>query len=297
VDTSRSKGVRGGVVIDGVRKNYVEENYGAGIGVGLPVLRLVSHSADASLGYRFNWFRDADETRVLVKPGDLSARFPETGILAGLTFGLSYSNVQRYTWSISNEKGRILNLSMRVDHPWFGSDYQSTSVSYSYNEFIRMPFQDHVLALRLAGGVASGNLTRRGVFFVGGFPEQDTLRSIFDMSRVGGAFLRGYPQGVVYGDQYHLLNVEYRLPLFNIERGFSSLPLYFTHVHAAAFVDAGNAFFGELDFSQLKVGVGAELLVEAVVGYVLGATFRIGYARGLMDKGGDQWHFLVGYPF
>jgi dipeptidyl aminopeptidase/acylaminoacyl peptidase len=298
LDTSRYKGPRGGVVLDGVRKNYVEENFGGGGVLGLPVLRRVAHNADITLGYRINWFRDADGTQVLVEPDQLSPRLPEMGILAGVTLGISYSNVQRYTWSVVNSKGRTLGLSLRMDHPYFGSDFKSTQVTYGYSEWIPLPWaRDHTLSLRLAGGVAAGNLTRRGVFFIGGFPEQDVLRSIIDMSRVGGTFLRGYPPGVVYGDQYHLLNVEYHLPLFNIEKGLSTLPIYFTHVHGSVFVDFGNAFFGDPQLSDFKVGVGGELILEAVIGYVLGTSFRVGYARGLMDKGGNQWHFLVGYPF
>jgi outer membrane protein assembly factor BamA len=299
LDTSRFMGVRGGIVEDGVRKNYIEENYGAGASIGLPVLRLANHSASASVGYRFNWFRAGEGSEPsLTIPGALSPKQPEVGILSGMTFGLSYSNLQRYTYSISTEKGRQVGVSLRLDHPSLGSDFQTTQFSYSWAEYVPMPWlRDHVLALRLAGGIGTGSLSRRGIFFIGGFPEQDVLRSIFDMSRVGGAYLRGYPQGVVYGDQYHLLNVEYRFPLFDIEKGFSTMPLYFTHLHAAVFADVGDAFFGDLQLSNLKVGVGVELLVEAVIGYFIPTTFRIGYARGLMEAGGNELHFLLGYPF
>ena len=136
-----------------------------------------------------------------------------------------------------------------------------------------------------------------GIFFIGGFPEQDLLRAVFDSTRIGGVYLRGYPPGVVFGDQYHLFNLEYRMPLFEIEKGVLSLPIYFNYIHLAAFADVGNAFFNDLKWDELKVGVGAELLLELVVGYYLPTTFRVGYARGLMDQGGNQFHFLLGYPF
>jgi hypothetical protein len=298
LDTSRFEGARGGVLIDGEKQTYIEENYGFGLGVGLPVLRVPRHSGDISLGYRVNWFRDADETTVLVAPGDLSPRLPEVGLLAGFTVGLGYRSVERYAHSISNERGRFISLSLRVDHPSLGSDFESVQLTYAWTEYIDIPwFNDHVVALRLGGGVAGGNLSRRGIFFIGGFPEQDLLRSFFDSTRVGGVFLRGYPPGVVHGDQYHLLNFEYRMPLYNIERGVLSLPLYFTHVHLAGFVDYGNAFFGDPELDEFKVGVGAEVLLEMVVGYYLPTTFRFGYARGLMDGGGNEFHFLFGNPF
>jgi hypothetical protein len=298
LDTGRSVGVRGGVVLDGIRQNYLEENYVGGVGLGLPVLRLPDHSVTLSLGYRVNWFRNADAQTVIVEPGMVSPKFPEVGLLAGATLGATYATLQRYAWSVSNAKGRVLNVGLRMDHPSLGSDFQSTQLTYGWTEFVALPwFFDHVLALRLNGGISSGNLSRRGVFFIGGFPEQDIVRAVLDNTRVGGAFLRGYAPGVVYGDQYHLLNVEYRMPLFNIEKGFSTLPLYFTRVHGAAFADVGHAFFGRLALSDLKVGVGAELLLEAVIGYYVPCTFRIGYARGLMDPGDNEFHFLLGTPF
>ncbi len=300
VDHSRYLAVRGGMAEDGVRRNYIEENYSAGLYVGLPVLRLPNHSVTLSVGYRFNYFKDADgDQQHVVLPGELSPVRPQLGVLSGVTMGASYASLQRYSWSVSNAKGRYVSFSLRVDHPTFGSDFKTTTFSYGWSEFIPMPWwYDHVLALRLAGGIGSGDLARRGLFFIGGFPEQDVLRSFFDpTSRVGGAFLRGYPPGVVYGDQYHLLNVEYRFPLFSIEKGFSTLPLYFNNVHATAFVDVGNAFFGDPVLSDFKVGVGAELLLECVIGYYLPSTFRFGYARGLMDKGGNAFHFLLGSVF
>ena len=298
LDTSRFEGPRGGLIIDGKGQSYVEQNYGAGVGLGLPVLRMRGHFGSINLGYRFNYFRDADETEVLVTPEMIPPRLPQVGILSGLTLGLSYSNVERYAYSVSAESGRAISVGVSVFHPALGSDYQTTTLSWAWTEYLDIPwFEDHVLALRLGGGVSVGNLSRRGVFFVGGFPEQDVLRTLFDVIRPGGVYLRGYPPGAAYGNQYHLFNLEYRLPLFDVERGLSSLPVYFTHVHLAAFVDVGNAFFGALELEQLKVGVGGELLLELVIGYVLPTTFRLGYARGLMEGGGNQFHLLIGRPW
>lgn len=298
LDTGRVRGVRGGYVINGVNQNYIEESYNAGASFSLPILRVPHHSLDLPIGYHFTWYREVDEKKVLVDPTMMSPTIPEKGMLSGVSLGLSYNSLESYTWSVSVEKGRNISLSLRTDHPALGSDYQSTQLTYAWQEFLPMPWAfNHVLALRLAGGIGSTGSSRRPIFALGGFPEQDVLRSFFDLSRIGGAFLRGYPPGVVYGDQYHLLNLEYRFPFFNIEKGFSSLPLYFTHVHMTIFSDIGNAFFDEFRFGDLKVGAGAELLIEAVAGYVVPATFRIGYARGFMEKGSNQFHFLLGNSF
>ncbi|MCC6750911.1 MAG: PD40 domain-containing protein [Deltaproteobacteria bacterium] len=300
LDTSRYESPRGGLVVDGQRRNYREQGYSLGASVGLPVLRLPLHTVSLSLGYRASWMRhaDADREELLVRPGMMSPQYPEVGFLSGISFGATYRNVERYTWSVSTERGRQVSLSMRADHAAFGSDYFVAQLNWSWTEYIPMPWRrDHVLALGFGGGIGRGDLRRRGIFFLGGFPEQNLVTALLDQSSVGGLFLRGYAPGTVAGDQYHLMNAEYRFPLFNIEKGVSSLPIYANHVHLAAFCDVGNAFFGHLKPSELKVGVGGEVLLEGVMFYVLPMTLRVGYAKGLMEEGSHEFHVLLGNPF
>ena len=59
----------------------------------------------------------------------------------------------------------------------------------------------------------------------------------------------------------------------------------------------GGAFARDLNFDELLVGVGAEILVRFTIGYYLSLTLRIGYARGLMDGGDDQVFAIFGMPF
>jgi hypothetical protein len=298
LNLSRLIGRRGGVMLDGIRRDYIEENYGASLSMGLPVLRIPRHTVQISLGYSFNWFRDADRNSPTVLPGMASPRLPEVGTLSGITASVSYSSVQRFAESVSAESGRVLSISLRVDSDVLGSDYRSTQLTWSWTEYIDIPwFDDHVLALRYGGGIARGDFKRRGFFFVGGFPEQDLISAIIEQLPLGGVYLRGYPPGTFYGDQFHLLNVEYRLPLWQLERGLSSLPLYFNFIHLATFMDVGHAFFGDFDLKQLKVGVGGELLLEFVIGYFVPLTLRLGYARGLMSEGGNEFFALIGRRF
>ena len=42
--------------------------------------------------------------------------------------------------------------------------------------------------------------------------------------------------------------------------------------------------------AKFKTGVGGELWFDALVGYVVGFTFRLGYARGLASGGIDKLH-------
>ena len=66
------------------------------------------------------------------------------------------------------------------------------------------------------------------------------------------------------------------------------------------FCDVGHAFFGELDqdkFKDIRVGVGAEVLLDLVIGHYQWMSFRLGYAYGIMAPGGHTFHFLFGVPF
>ncbi|MBZ0118021.1 MAG: hypothetical protein K8H88_13545, partial [Sandaracinaceae bacterium] len=114
---------------------------------------------------------------------------------------------------------------------------------------------------------------------------------------LGGTALRGYPANDRVGTQYHLLQVEYRFPIVRLNRGVYTIPVYLNRLYAVAFADAGDAFVGELDLSRVRVGVGGELLLDFTLGYFLPFTVRVGYARGLMQGGIDQFYGHLGVPF
>ncbi|MCA9665635.1 MAG: PD40 domain-containing protein [Myxococcales bacterium] len=294
-DTSRTEGPRGGLTLDGQRINYTEEAYGAGASIGMPALRIPDHNVSVSTGYRFNWYRNKDHADVLVEPGDVSPQLPSVGKLSGLTFNIDYGNTLRYIWGVSNAQGRSLSFALRLNLEALGSDFRSIQALWSWAEFWQMPWhKDHTLALRYGGGIGSGDSSRRGLFFIGGFPEQNIIQAVIDLAPLGGNYLRGYAPGEFFGEQYHLWNLEYRFPLFNIERGPSTLPIYFNYVHMSVFVDVGHAFF---DKFEPKVGVGAELLLEWYLAYDQPFTLRVGYARGLMAEGGNEIHALIGNRF
>ena len=80
--------------------------------------------------------------------------------------------------------------------------------------------------------------------------------------------------------------MEYRLPICWLNWAPWIFPLYFRLLSAAVFTDVGTAFFGEFDKDTIRVGVGAELLVDVVIGYYQWMTMRFGYAYGLEKPGG-----------
>jgi hypothetical protein len=298
---SYNRGPRGGLNIDGLPQIFTEQSVVGQATLSLPVLRSRRFgSASITFSYRFQHFGPVDTDPIAPDPSAQLTYWPEKGILSTVGMRLSYARLYSYRYSVSPEKGRTLGVALGVTDEAIGADFHTIGVSWWWVEYVPMPWKSHVLALRLAGGISRGNLARRAIFAVGGLPEQDLLQSLLNQAPVGGAYLRGYPPGAAWGDQYHLLNIEYRFPIAWLDWAPWTIPLYFRRLSAAVFCDVGHAFFGvfNLDrFRDFRVGVGAEVLLDIVIGYYQWLTFRLGYAYGIMAPGGHTFHFLFGVPF
>jgi hypothetical protein len=220
---------------------------------------------------------------------------PQTGPSASLNVALSYSNVHSWGYSISGQDGRSLQLSLQLSDPSLGGKYRTTEVNWFWTEYFTPPWAKlHALALLYSGGAGVGD--RRSFFALGGFTDQDVIRSLFLRRQQCCFFLRGYQAGSLVGDQFQLLSAEYRLPLLVLENGYQTFPLYLRRVSGAVFADAGNAFQGQFHPSDLKYGVGAQLRFEMKLVYYLETQFQIGFAKGLSSGGGNQYYFVTAIP-
>ena len=103
-------------------------------------------------------------------------------------------------------------------------------------------------------------------------------------------------QGETHGDQYHVLNIEYRFPLLWLERGYDALPFYLWRLHGAVYSDVGGAFFGTISQDKIKASVGGELRLDGSLGYYLPFMIQLGYAHGFMDGADNGFYFLLNNP-
>lgn len=240
-----------------------------------------------------------------VDPNEPAPIPPFRGWLAGVRASWRYSQVQRYTYDISNQEGYELALSMHASDRVLGSSVGEFDMSWAAAGYVRMPWgpwrRPHVLALRLAGGFGVTDAGARPIFFLGGFPSYqvvDFITALITLSASGGVALRGYPPFSRAGNQYHLLNVEYRFPIVQIDRGPVTNPVYVQRLYGGAFVDIGNAYFNRFRWDALAVGTGAELLADVVFGFYLPYTVRLGLARGLVGNDATlQGYALFSAPF
>jgi hypothetical protein len=75
-----------------------------------------------------------------------------------------------------------------------------------------------------------------------------------------------------------VVNADYRFPLWTLERGVGTVPVFFRTIHAAVFADAGHAWTGAFRSAEVRVAAGLELSLDAVLGYTLPVTFTTGVA-------------------
>lgn len=223
--------------------------------------------------------------------------FPARGLTSTLHLGYSYTNAERYLWSIGNERGYSFGLSFDVTDPVLGSDFSGFVTNGDFTTYYLMPWlKHHSVALHAGAGTSGGVFPGRGAFYVGSFVELPIVDTVRNVLIQGGITLRGYPSVIVAGRSYALGNVEYRFPIVNIDRGPSTLPFFVNRISGNVFLDYGSAF-DLLDTAQFKTGTGAELWFDNTLGYIAAFTFRLGYARGLSSGGIDKVYFVAAVPY
>jgi hypothetical protein len=294
---ARSWVTRSGLKIDGVSRSFHEEDWSGTISLGIPFESRPSSSWSLSFDYDVDWFRQADSPTIPEDPNQRVPVKPLTNyVQAGVGSRLGFSSIRSTTFGLGPATGWDVAVSLRYDDPALGATYHAITVSYAFDAYQRLWGDSPTLFARLVGAVRAGDLVRPGGFSLGGVPPQDVVMSIVNSARTGSTgYLRGYPGRTVVGNQYHLLNLEYRQELWNVEHGIASLPVYLRRLHVALLSDTGTAFDGTFDRSDLRASLGAALRLDAFFGYYVPGTFEVGYAHGLTDHAiGESWLLLTG---
>ncbi len=216
---------------------------------------------------------------------------PHRGWLGLLHLGYSYSNAEATNYAISAERGFDFSVGTDYADRVLGSETSVTSFSAVATGYLKMPWARHqVLAVALSGGTGGGTYPRRGLFSIGGFGDVPLLDAFRSNLRQSGFRLRGYKPGQFAGNDFNLINVEYRTPIWYVDRGISSLPIFVRTLSGTAFFDYGAAY-NRLDLRDplavFHAGVGAELWVDLFVAYYVSANLRVGFAKGLDATAGD----------
>jgi hypothetical protein len=233
-------------------------------GVLLPIRHVrVSHSAVAAL------LTSADEYTLTTGP--LSRR------RSAVRGGWATTSAHTYGYSISPEGGVTVGVTAESNARALGSDARATTFTADGRFYLPGVAAHHVVAVRAAAGVSSGDADIRRTFHLGG-PYSST--SVLDFDRDAISLLRGFPSDTFAGSHVALVNGDYRFPIVRPQRGAGTWPLLLHTLHASVFIDAGHAWTRTFDASAIKTSVGAELSANVVAGYVFPFTIAVGVARG-----------------
>jgi hypothetical protein len=187
-----------------------------------------------------------------------------------------------FGYSISREEGWTVAVSTEMNRAALGADGDAGSATADLRAYVHAFPRHGVIALRAAAATTWGDERVRRVFSASGHgPQPGGLR--FGSDAIG--LLRGVDDDDLFGRHAAVVNADYRLPLMRVDRGWGTLPVFVRVIHGAVFVDAGNAWNERFDGSDTTVSLGAELSLDAVLGYGLPITFTTGAAWASHDRG------------
>ncbi len=283
--------------VNGVAQPWTEEVYSLTAAIGIPARRNDGSAVSMSLDYDFDWFRRLSTPSMIGNPDQTIPGVPASDQrTAGIALRAGFGNVRGFLYGVGPGDGWEGSGAVRVDHPAVGASARAIVLSWFWRGYWKAPWADSAnLAVRLTGGVRNGDNARGAAFALGGVPKQDIAQSIIDSSRASSTgFLRGFEPRSVAGNIFHLMNVEYRHQLLEIERGASTLPVFVKRLHAAALIDVGTAYDGPFAREDLRYSVGGAVRLDTFVGYFVPGSFELGYSHGLSQDGiGEGWLLLT----
>ena len=289
---------RSGYRVDGKNTIYTEEDWSGTLSLGVPFESRPGVTWTFSADYDIDWLRLVKPPRFVLDPNQHVPQSPASDYAqAGVGTRVAFSTIKSTTFGYGAQSGMDAAVSLRLDHPALGATYRNVTVSYGLDAYQRLWGVSPTLAVRLVGSLRAGDLARGGSFGLGGVPPQDIVMSIVNSTRASvTGYLRGYPNRVIAGNQYHLLNLEYRQELYPIEHGLQTLPIYLRRVDLAVLGDVGTAFDATFDAGKnLRASLGGALRLDAFFGYYVPGSFEVGYARGLWHDGiNETWFLLTG---
>jgi Tol biopolymer transport system component len=219
---------------------------------------------------------------------------PEEGVLSGVRIAWGYNSAKQYGYSLGREDGRRLQVSYEHMEDGLGSDFTINRYVGGWYEYLTLPYlKHHILAGRLVGGLATGDVLLQRAFQLGSPLITEEIITLDETSY----FLRGYPARRFRGQRMALASLEYRFPIVNIERGIRTWPFFFRRIHGTLFADTGNTWDKHTRISDFKTGVGGEIKLDMNLAYHLRLSWRLGMAYGLDDEGVLRGYLAVGNAF
>lgn len=196
--------------------------------------------------------------------------------LNGFRAGAVFSSAREYLRSISPEDGVTAAVN-------YENLQRVQQIRTDLRGYLSIPGVHHVLAVRGAGAWNSGDFIRQREVKVGG-DESGNLNT-FGLNDLP---VRGFDLGALRGQRAVIGSIEYRFPLYEIDRGPTTYPIFFNRIHGAVFSDAGRAA------GTTIASAGAEVAADFIVAGALPLRYRLGVAIRLTNPGKSSVQPYIG---
>ncbi|MDD5089093.1 MAG: hypothetical protein PHI18_09910, partial [bacterium] len=139
--------------------------------------------------------------------------------------------------------------------------YNYDLIEGGYEKYLSLPAWDHTLELRVRGGAVTRHVDPFFHLYAGGLPG-----------------MRGYSFYSMGGERIAIGTLTYRFPIIS-RASWNLWPLSVNRIYGGVFTDYGNAWTGDVDWSQWKtdVGAGLRLQMHSFYSYPTAVAFDVAY--------------------
>lgn len=188
---------------------------------------------------------------------------PDIGNLTGITWGLRFTRLKSYIYSISPEEGIDFTMFGNYYLKDLGSDFSITNYLCTLKAYRPSIFQHHVFLASLDLSYSLGDTLSQGIC--------DTNLTM----RIGKT---------LSSRKNLITSLEYRFPLSYPQSGYGFGYMFFDRLWGNLFFEAGGETNQSLENISLESTIGAEIAVDTSMMYgYIPFTFKLGYARSLKD--------------
>lgn len=195
----------------------------------------------------------------------------DTTLAARFDFFWWFNNSQIFRFNVAPVSGREIGMLSDGQTRLLLAKSDVVRLIGYWDEYLGNPPATWSLKLRMALGSAFGDTTRHRAF---------------QMSNYSGLFtVRGFADSFPVGSNIGVAGVEFRMPIFWLERGIGTAPIFFRNVNGALFLETGlvtNQW--QFDLNNWRNGAGGEVRLDFTLARYVPVSFTLGVAIGLERK-------------
>lgn len=209
----------------------------------------------------------------------------------------TYSDTEKYQWSIGPEIGNFFSLNYQYTIPYTDHGTAFHRITFDGRKYLPLPVSNQVLALRLVAGYSSSEIDKNAIFNLGGNSSAQNLSSFNSKDFA----LRGFSPSYFTGNHLLLSSLEYRFPLQRVEQkiGYKGASLFLEQVFGTLFIEAGHAW-NRNSFPGLEgfnASLGAEIGFIFKTRYTEPLTLAFGIGKAITQTIPTRFYGRIGLSF